>query len=125
MNINEINMTNIETGTFRSRKINDASSVLTEQISDEENLQGPEGKIFKLPPHLPKNASDFRIFIYEVTESKSFGGAILFVILLNTVILVAQTSESLVMKGGKSRFQSKICQRIVFPELLNKMSLKF
>ncbi|XP_065061769.1 cation channel sperm-associated protein 1-like [Rhopilema esculentum] len=93
-------MANIETGTFRSRKINDASSVLTEQFSDEDNLQRPEEKIFKLPPHLPKNASDFRIFIYEVTESKSFGGAILFVILLNTVILVAQTSESLVMKGG-------------------------
>ena len=58
-------------------------------------------KVFKLPPHLPKNASDFRIFIYEVTESKAFGGAILFVILLNTVILVAQTSEDLVMRGGK------------------------
>eukprot|EP00794_Sanderia_malayensis_P019790 gene19791-21730_t len=56
-------------------------------------------KVFKRPPHLPENASEFRIFVYEVTESKPFGGAILFVIILNTVVLVAQTSEEISFKG--------------------------
>lgn len=59
--------------------------------------------VLKLPKHLPENASDFRIFVYEVTESKAFSGAILFVILFNTVILVAQTSEDLYRRGGKYR----------------------
>ncbi len=73
------------------------------ECDKEDNV--PEKKAseeFVRPPHLPKNASDFRIFIYEVSESKAFGGAILFVILLNTVILVAQTSEELIMKGGEN-----------------------
>ena len=58
-------------------------------------------KLTKAPVTLPMTASDFRIFIYEVTESKAFGGAILFVILLNTAILIAQTSEELILRGGK------------------------
>jgi hypothetical protein len=53
---------------------------------------------------LPKsleNAGEFRLFIYELTESKAFGGAILVVILLNTVILVTQTDEAISVKAGK------------------------
>ena len=54
--------------------------------------------------HIPKtleNASEFRMFIYELTESKIFSGSILFVILLNTVILVIQTDEEFSVKAGK------------------------
>ncbi|XP_068682482.1 cation channel sperm-associated protein 1-like [Montipora foliosa] len=53
--------------------------------------------------HIPKtleNASEFRMFIYELTESKIFSGSILFVILLNTVILVIQTDEEFSVKAG-------------------------
>ncbi len=53
--------------------------------------------------HTPKNlenASEFRLFVYELTESKSFGAFVLFIILLNTVILVVQTDEGISIKGG-------------------------
>ena len=53
--------------------------------------------------HMPKNlenASEFRLFVYELTESKSFGAFVLFVILLNTVILLVQTDEAISIKGG-------------------------
>ncbi|XP_028396182.1 cation channel sperm-associated protein 1-like [Dendronephthya gigantea] len=53
--------------------------------------------------HMPKNlenASEFRLFVYELTESKSFGAFVLFIILLNTVILVVQTDEAISIKGG-------------------------
>lgn len=53
--------------------------------------------------HTPKNlenASEFRLFVYELTESKSFGAFVLFIILLNTVILVVQTDEAISIKGG-------------------------
>lgn len=52
-----------------------------------------------MPKNL-ENASEFRLFVYELTESKMFGGFILFVILLNTVILVVQTDEGISIKGG-------------------------
>ena len=54
--------------------------------------------------HIPKtleNAGEFRMFIYELTESKIFSVSILFVILLNTVILVIQTDEAFSVKAGK------------------------
>jgi len=54
--------------------------------------------------HIPKtleNAGEFRMFIYELTESKIFSVSILFVILLNTVILVIQTDEGFSVKAGK------------------------
>ena len=41
------------------------------------------------------------MFIYELTESKVFSVSILFVILLNTVILVIQTDEAFSVKAGK------------------------
>ena len=53
--------------------------------------------------HLPKNlenASEFRLFVYHLIESKLFGVAILFVILLNTVILITQTNEEVDVKAG-------------------------
>ena len=53
--------------------------------------------------HIPKtleNAGEFRMFIYELTESKIFSVSILFVILLNTVILVIQTDEGFSVKAG-------------------------
>ncbi|XP_073249025.1 cation channel sperm-associated protein 1-like [Porites lutea] len=53
--------------------------------------------------HIPKtleNAGEFRMFIYELTESKIFSVSILFVILLNTVILVIQTDEAFSVKAG-------------------------
>lgn len=52
-----------------------------------------------LPKNL-ENAGEFRRFIYELIESKMFGGAILFIILLNTVILVTQTDEEISVKAG-------------------------
>ncbi|XP_001641973.3 cation channel sperm-associated protein 1 [Nematostella vectensis] len=52
-----------------------------------------------LPKHL-ENASEFRLFIYDVTESKTFGGAILFVILLNTIILITQTDEAVYVNAS-------------------------
>ena len=52
-----------------------------------------------MPKNL-ENASEFRLFVYELTESKMFGGFVLFVILLNTVILVVQTDEGISIKGG-------------------------
>ena len=55
--------------------------------------------------HIPKtleNAGEFRMFIYELTESKIFSVSILFVILLNTVILVIQTDEGFSVKAGNS-----------------------
>ena len=54
--------------------------------------------------HIPKtleNAGEFRMFIYELTESKIFSVSILFVILLNTVILVIQTDEAFSVKAGR------------------------
>lgn len=54
--------------------------------------------------HIPKtleNAGEFRMFIYEFTESKIFSGSILFVILLNTAILVVQTDEGVSVRAGK------------------------
>lgn len=54
--------------------------------------------------HMPKtleNAGEFRMFIYELTESRIFSVSILFVILLNTVILVIQTDEAFAVKAGK------------------------
>lgn len=51
-------------------------------------------------PKTLENAGEFRLFIYELTESKVFGGAILVVILLNTVILVTQTDEAISVKAG-------------------------
>ncbi|XP_031554063.1 cation channel sperm-associated protein 1-like [Actinia tenebrosa] len=51
-------------------------------------------------PKTLENAGEFRLFIYELTESKMFGGAILVVILLNTVILVTQTDEAISVKAG-------------------------
>lgn len=53
--------------------------------------------------HIPKtleNAGEFRMFIYELTESRIFSVSILFVILLNTVILVIQTDEAFAVKAG-------------------------
>lgn len=40
------------------------------------------------------------MFIYEFTESKIFSGTILFVILLNTAILVVQTDEGVSVRAG-------------------------
>lgn len=54
----------------------------------------------RMPKHL-ENASEFRHFVYELTESKSFGAFILFVILVNTIILLVQTDETISIKGGK------------------------
>lgn len=51
-------------------------------------------------PNNLENASEFRVFVYELTESKMFGASVLFVILLNTVILVVQTDEEISVKGG-------------------------
>ena len=54
--------------------------------------------------HFPKaleKAGEFRMFIYELTESKIFSVSILFVILLNTVILVMQTDEGFSIKAGR------------------------
>ena len=54
--------------------------------------------------HIPKtleNAGEFRMFIYELTESKIFSVSILFVILLNTVILIIQTDEAFSVKAGR------------------------
>ena len=54
--------------------------------------------------HIPKtleDAGEFRMFIYELTESKIFSVSILFVILLNTVILVIQTDEAFSVKAGR------------------------
>ena len=70
---------------------------------DGNNLQSTTTSVLKLPPHLPKNASQFRIFVYEVTESKVFGGSILCVISLNTLMLIAQTREEALMKRGDTR----------------------
>ena len=53
-----------------------------------------------MPKNL-ENASEFRLFVYELTESKSFGAFVLFIILLNTVILVVQTDEGISIKAGK------------------------
>lgn len=53
--------------------------------------------------HIPKtleNAGEFRMFIYKLTESRIFSVSILFVILLNTVILVIQTDEAFAVKAG-------------------------
>ena len=52
-------------------------------------------------PKSLENAGEFRLFIYELTESKIFSIIILFVILLNTVILVSQTDESFAVTAGK------------------------
>lgn len=41
------------------------------------------------------------MFIYELTESKIFSVSILFVILLNTVILVMQIDEGFSIKAGR------------------------
>lgn len=60
-----------------------------------------------LHQHIPKtleNAGEFRMFIYELTESKIFSVSILFVILLNTVILVIQTDEAFSVKAGWCSF---------------------
>lgn len=60
--------------------------------------------IMKRAQHIPKtleNAGEFRMFIYELTESRIFSVSILFVILLNTVILVIQTDEGFSVKAGK------------------------
>ena len=46
------------------------------------------------------------MFIYELTESKVFSVSILFVILLNTVILVIQTDEEFSVKAGWYRLNS-------------------
>ena len=54
------------------------------------------------PPKNLENASEFRLFVYELTESKSFGAFVLFIILLNTVILVVQTDEAISIKGGNA-----------------------
>ena len=57
--------------------------------------------------YLPKNlenASEFRVFVYHLIESKFFGGAILFVILVNTVVLITQTDEQVAVQAGKSSF---------------------
>ncbi|XP_074632161.1 cation channel sperm-associated protein 1-like isoform X1 [Acropora palmata] len=51
-------------------------------------------------PKTFENAGEFRMFIYELTESKVFSVSILFVILLNTVILVIQTDEEFSVKAG-------------------------
>lgn len=52
-------------------------------------------------PKTLENAGEFRMFIYELTESKIFSVSILFVILLNTVILVIQTDEGFSVKAGR------------------------
>ena len=57
--------------------------------------------------HIPKtleNAGEFRMFICELTESKIFSVSILFVILLNTVILVIQTDEAFSVNAGWFHF---------------------
>ena len=43
---------------------------------------------------------DFHSFVIDIVDSKLFGGAILFIILLNTVILIVQTDEETSVKGG-------------------------
>ena len=88
--------------------VDDARSKVSSGILIEQEAT----KIFKVPPHLPQNASDFRIFVFEVIESKGFRGSILFVILLNTAILVAQTNERVAMKGGKHQWSLHIENRI-------------
>ncbi|XP_066911083.1 cation channel sperm-associated protein 1-like isoform X1 [Clytia hemisphaerica] len=42
----------------------------------------------------------FHSFVIDIVDSKLFGGAILFIILLNTVILIVQTDEETSVKGG-------------------------
>jgi len=50
----------------------------------------------------------FRKFIEKLVDSKLFGGTILFIILLNTVILIVQTNEEISVKGGM-KFISLCC----------------
>ena len=44
----------------------------------------------------------FQKFVISIVDSKLFGGAILFIILLNTIILIIQTDEGTSVKGGNS-----------------------
>ena len=48
----------------------------------------------------PDNASYMRSFVYDLTKSKSFGGTILVIILLNTAVLLVQTEEDIRVKWG-------------------------
>ena len=63
----------------------------------------------KPAPDFLKGASDFRLYVHELTESKTFGGAILFVILLNTVTLIAQTWDLVNVKAGRP-YKVEICE---------------
>ena len=52
-----------------------------------------EGEVF--------HRQGFQKFTISIVDSKLFGGAILFIILLNTIILIIQTDEETSVKGGK------------------------
>ena len=62
-----------------------------ENNENEEN-EG-EGEVFR--------RQCFQKFVIGIVNSKLFGGAILFIILLNTIILIIQTDEETSVKGGK------------------------
>ena len=42
----------------------------------------------------------FQKFVISIVDNKLFGGTILFIILLNTIILIIQTDEKTSVKGG-------------------------
>lgn len=44
----------------------------------------------------PENASWLRTYLYRITESNGFGATILIIILLNTVVLLAQVTNDAV-----------------------------
>ena len=101
-------MISTERGSYRGSyrgSFREANEAIKSNIAFKTSGEQSKGEL-KAQQDLPKNASDFRIYIYEITESTAFGGAILFVILANTVALLAQTNESLVLRGGKLSFSS-------------------
>ena len=53
---------------------------------------------------LPEDASKLRVFLYKMIDTKLFGATILFIILVNTVVLIIQTDEEISVKLGKNHF---------------------
>lgn len=82
---------------------NFTTSLCNLQVQVRNSISKREAVMTRGHQQVPKtfeNAGEFRMFIYELTESKVFSVSILFVILLNTVILVIQTDEEFSVKAG-------------------------
>lgn len=89
---------------------NTVTNTANSSSSNHENHENEEEKVFQKQENSKNKV--FQKFIIGIVDSKLFGGAILCIILLNTIILIVQTDEKTSVKGGKEIIYKKFIKNI-------------